>query len=298
MDQQTTGLISEERPPHDILAAAIERRRAVLFVGAGVSMAVGLPSWQSLIDHLLDDLGLDRNVIDGMHGGYQMLAEYYRIKRGGIGPLRSWLDRNWRVDPEKIAASELHRMIVELDFPVIYTTNYDRNLETAFDVLNKPFAKISNAKEIASARAGVTHIIKFHGDFDDDASLVLTETDFLNRLAFNSPLDIRFRADALGSTLLFVGYSMSDPNIRLLLHRIWQIWDESGHSQDRPRSFVFVAQRNPVQEAVLANWGITTIAPPDGMAADDGLRRLLRDIRERRDGRTAPSSGPDTERHR
>ncbi|AMA55812.1 SIR2 family NAD-dependent protein deacylase [Bradyrhizobium sp. CCGE-LA001] len=278
MDQRPAELAYEQRPPHDILAEAIKRRRAVLFVGAGVSMAVGLPSWQSLIEHLLDDLGLERDVVDGMHGGYQMLAEYYRLKRGGIGPLRSWLDRNWRVDPQRIAASQLHRIIVELDFPIIYTTNYDRNLETAFDVLKRPFAKISNAKEIASAGVGVTHIIKFHGDFDDDASLVLTETDFLNRLAFNSPLDIRFRADALGSTLLFVGYSMSDPNIRLLLHRIWQIWDDSGHRQDRPRSFVFVAQRNPVQEAVLANWGITTIAPPEGMAADEGLTRFLLDV--------------------
>ncbi|MGY3368110.1 hypothetical protein ACVWZL_005235 [Bradyrhizobium sp. GM2.4] len=126
-------------------------------------MAVGLPSWQSLIAHLLDDLGLERDVIAGMHGGYQMLAEYYRLKRGGIGPLRSWLDRNWRVDPDRIAASRLHRLIVELDFPTIYTTNYDRNLETAFEVLEKPYAKISNAKDIASARSGVTHIIKFHG---------------------------------------------------------------------------------------------------------------------------------------
>ncbi|MGY4623272.1 SIR2 family protein [Bradyrhizobium sp. USDA 4486] len=280
MNQQPTGLVSEERPPHEVLAAAIKRRGATLFVGAGASMAVGLPSWQSLIDHLLDDLDLERNVIDGMHGGYQMLAEYYRLKRGGIGPLRSWLDRNWRVDAERIAASELHRLIVDLGFPVIYTTNYDRNLETAFEVLKRPFAKISNAKEIAGATAGITHIIKYHGDFDDDASLVLTETDFLNRLAFDSPLDVRFRADALGSTLLFIGYSMSDPNIRLLLHRIWQTWDESGHRQDRPKSFVFVGQRNPVQEAVLANWGITTIAPADGVAADEGLIKFLRDIHQ------------------
>ncbi|WP_375162025.1 SIR2 family protein [Bradyrhizobium sp. RDT46] len=279
MNQQPAGLIAEEAP-HEILAAAIRRRRAILFVGAGISMAVGLPSWQSLIDHLRDDLGLDRDVIDGMHGGYQMLAEYYRLKRGGIGPLRSWLDRNWRVDPERIADSKLHRLIVDLDFPVIYTTNYDRNLESAFEVLERPYAKISNAKEIAGARSGVTHIIKYHGDFDDDASLVLTETDFLNRLAFDSPLDIRFRADALGSPLLFIGYSMSDPNIRLLLHRIWQTWDESGHRQDRPRSFVFVAQRNPVQEAVLANWGITTIASPEGAAADEGLIQFLDDIRQ------------------
>jgi hypothetical protein len=34
--------------------------------------------------------------------------------------------------------------------------------------------------------ADLTHIIKYHGDFDDDSSLVLTETDFLNRLSFDS----------------------------------------------------------------------------------------------------------------
>src|ERR1700716_3106803 len=111
MDDPSIELAHEERSPHDVLAAAIRQRRAILFVGAGVSMAVGLPSWQSLIDHLLDDLGLERNVIDGMHGGYQMLAVYYRLKRGGIGPLRSWLDRNWRVDPDRIAPSRLHKLI-------------------------------------------------------------------------------------------------------------------------------------------------------------------------------------------
>src|SRR3954466_14850383 len=281
MNQHPTRLAFEERPPHEVLAAAIKRRCAILFVGAGVSMAVGLPSWQSLIDHLLDDLGLERDVIEGMHGGYQMLAEYYRLRRGGIGPLRSWLDRNWRVDPDRIAASRLHKLIVELDFPTIYTTNYDRNLETAFEVLEKPYAKISNAKDIASARSGVTHIIKFHGDFDDDASLVLTETDFLNRLAFDSPLDIRFRADALGSTLLFIGYSMSDPNIRLLLHRIWQTWERSGHQDHRPRSFVFMPSSNPLQEALLARWGITLLTPEDGTCVDDALVEFLADIRGR-----------------
>jgi hypothetical protein len=278
MKDETVALSSEGRSPHDVVAEAIRQRRAILFVGAGVSMGVGLPSWQTLIDHLLDDLGLEPSVLDGMHGGHQLLAEHYRLKRGGIGRLRSWLDRNWRIDPARIAASRVHSLIVELDFPVIYTTNYDRNLESAFEASGTAYAKISNAKEIASAPAGVTHIIKFHGDFDDDASLVLTETDFLNRLAFDSPLDIRFRADALGSTILFVGYSMSDPNIRLLLYRIWEAWEKSGHRQDRPRSFVFMPQRNPVQETVLANWGITTIVAPDGMKADDGLVDFLSEI--------------------
>ncbi|MCA1452720.1 SIR2 family protein [Bradyrhizobium sp. BRP22] len=271
----------QARSPREILAAAIRQRHAVLFVGADASMAVGLPSWQTLIDHLLDDLKIDRDVIDGMNDGYPMLAEYYRLKHGGIGPLRSWLDRNWKVASDRVADSRLHKLIVELDFPVIYTTNYDRNLETAFDIHGKSYAKISNAKEIASARQGVTHVIKYHGDFDDDSSLVLTETDFLNRLSFDSPLDIRFRADALSRTILFIGYSMSDPNIRLLLHRIWQTWEDSGHRADRPRSFVFMPSQNAVQDAILARWGITVLTAENGERVENALVGFLSDIQAR-----------------
>jgi hypothetical protein len=247
---------NRELSSKDLLAGAIKRRQAILFVGAGLSMAVGLPSWKTLVDHLLKELQLGPEVIDGMNDGYQMLAEFYRLKQGGMGPLRSWLDRNWKVATDKVSQSELHKLIVELDFPAIYTTNYDRNLETAFEIHHKPYAKIANAKHIADAGQDVTHIVKYHGDFDDDASLVLTETDFLNRLSFDSPLDIKFRVDALGRTVLFIGYSMSDPNIRLLLHSIWQTWEKSGHKDHRPPSFVFMPSSNPVQEAILAHWGL------------------------------------------
>ena len=280
--------------PRDILARAIKERRAILFAGAGVSMSVGLPSWQMLIDHLLDELKLDRSVIDGSNEGYQMLAEFYRLKQGSIGPLRSWLDRNWKVACDRVSTSEIHRLIVELDFPTIYTTNYDRNLETAFEVHNKPYTKITNAKEIADAPEGVTQIIKYHGDFDDDSSLVLTETDFFNRLSFDSPLDIKFRADAFGRPILFIGYSMSDPNIRLLLHRIWEIWERSGRKEDRPRSFVFMPSPNPVQEALLARWGITVLAPEDGTPVDDALVALLSDVQSRVQKLAEPKNRGDT----
>ena len=243
----------------DELARSIRERRAILFAGAGVSMSVGLPSWQKLIDHMVGELDLDRTTIEERNVSYQTLAEYYRLKRGSLGPLRSWLDRNWAVSEERVRDSELHRLIVALDFPIIYTTNYDRNLEAAFELHDKPFVKVANARDVAKASSDITQIIKFHGDFDDDASLVLAESDYFNRLSFDSPLDVKLRADALGRTVLFIGYSMSDMNIRLLLYRLWQTWRQSGYEEDRPRSFVFMPRPSPVQEAVLGRWGITLV---------------------------------------
>ncbi|ESY89664.1 SIR2 family protein [Mesorhizobium australicum] len=258
--------------PIDSLANAIRHRSAILFVGAGLSISVGLPSWEKLIERMAKELGVD-DEFSMRRDRFQTLAEYYRIKHGSIGPLRSWMDRNWSVAKERIEKSELHRLIVTLDFPVIYTTNYDRNLELAFEIYGQEYVKVANARDVAHARRGVTHIVKFHGDFDEDSSLVLTETDYLDRLSFNSPLDVRFRSDALGSTILFVGYSLSDPNIRLLLHRLWQTWHRSGYEKDRPPSFIFMASRNPVEEAVLGRWGISVL-----VGAGDDLEAGLVDF--------------------
>ncbi|MFL6950026.1 MAG: SIR2 family NAD-dependent protein deacylase [Xanthobacteraceae bacterium] len=246
------------QPIPDELAIAIKERRAILFAGAGLSMSVGLPSWQEFIDRMSEELGIAGD--DARTDDHHTIAEYYRIKQGSIGPLRSWMDRNWKVSEDKVRESKMHALIVSLDFPIIYTTNYDRNIEAAFAAHDRDYVKVANARDIAKTREGVTQIVKFHGDFDDDDSLVITETDYFNRLAFDSPLDIKFRSDALGKTVLFVGYSMTDLNIRLLLHKLWRTWQMSGYAKDRPRSFVFMARPDPMQQAILGEWGITALS--------------------------------------
>jgi len=217
------------------LVGVIRERRAILFAGAGLSMSVGLPSWRQLISHTGEELGLDPECFVN-DASYQTLAEYYRLQKGSIGPLRSWMDRNWNVSEYKVRASRLHQLIVSLEFPIIYTTNYDANLETGFRVHGRDFVKIANTRDIAKANNSVTQIVKFHGDFEDDQSLVIAETDYYDRLSFTSPLDIKLWADALGRTILFIGYSMSDLNIRLLLHKLARIWRDSGYEKDRPSS--------------------------------------------------------------
>ncbi|WP_026622463.1 hypothetical protein M728_003221 [Ensifer sp. WSM1721] len=259
------------------IVSALRRRHAVLFVGAGVSMSVGLPSWKTLIDHMVSDLHLDGSVMKDPDVTYQTIAECYRLEHGDIGALCDWMRQNWRVSRDRIEKSDLHKRLVTLDFPVIYTTNYDSNLEIAYDVYGKPYAKISHASDIASAPAGVTQIIKYHGDFDDDDTLVLTETDYFNRLSFDSPLDVRFRSDALGATVLFIGYSMSDLNIRLLLHRIWSTWKRSGNERERPPSYVFMYRPNPVQETVLSNWGVTVLGG-EGADPQEALLAFVGDL--------------------
>ena len=62
--------------PLDELVSAIRERRAILFGGAGLSMSVGLPSWNELIARMRRELGIDE---DAAPATYQTLAEYYRL---------------------------------------------------------------------------------------------------------------------------------------------------------------------------------------------------------------------------
>jgi hypothetical protein len=265
----------------DDLVKAIKERQAILFAGAGVSMTVGLPSWSTLMEHIGEELGLDPDTCAGPDTSYLTLAEFYRLKQGSIGPLRSWMDRNWSIPDERLRKSRVHKLIAELDFPIIYTTNFDRNLEAALELHGQKFVKIVNAKDVARIADGVTQVVKYHGDFDDDQSIVIAETDYLDRLSFESALDIKFRSDSLGKTILFVGYSLSDLNIRFLLHRLWKTWRASGFERDRPASYVFMIRPNPIEEAVLAQWGIRVIVDETGKpetALESFLSRLQEEV--------------------
>lgn len=249
------------------LADAVRTRQVILFAGAGVSMNLGLPSWEDLIREMASDLGFDPDIFRAQ-GSYLELAEYYRIQKTALGPLRSWMDRKWHTDESKVDGSKIHQAIVDLGFPIIYTTNYDRWIEFAFDRRKVPFIKIANVGDFTKIRDGATQIVKFHGDFDDDASLVLNETSYFERMSFESPLDIKFRADTLGKSILFVGYSLSDINIRYLLYKLHRVWSESQHASGRPESYMFLTKPNVVAETILRDRGISPIVSTVDDAGD------------------------------
>jgi len=269
------------------LVEATASRQLILFAGGGLSQSLGLPGFRTLIDHLIEDMGFESGQVH--MADYPVIAEAYQVRHAQLGALRSWMDTVWHPPGIEIKDSELHNLIVDLEFPVIYTTNYDRWLERIFEARRKPFHKITNVADLTVKKDGHTEIVKFHGDFDDDDSLVLTESSYFRRMMFDTPLDIRLRSDSLARPLLFLGYSLHDLNTRYLLFRLQELWKNSPHAEQRPRSYILMTERAEAQEIVLRSRGVLPVSlegDDRGRATASFLRELLAEVRNLRRART------------
>ncbi|MDD1016066.1 SIR2 family protein [Pseudomonas rubra] len=251
--------------------------KLMLFVGAGVSANLKLPTWDELIAHIARELGYDPKIF-ATYGTPLALAEYYIKKKGSLGALRSWMDREWHKTTTDVTQSDIHRLIAEGQFSRIYTTNYDRWLELAHKAFGVAYDRIANVADLANTSEGRRQIIKFHGDFDDDATIVLGETSYFQRLNYDSPLDIKLSHDVLCNSVLFIGYSLSDINIRLMFSRLTQMWGHSSLASTRPKSYFLTNRPNPVAKEVLGQWGIEMIISEEDdpkQALTDFLRQLV-----------------------
>jgi hypothetical protein len=136
---------------------------------------------------------------------------------------------------------------------LIVTTNYDDALERAFTEAGEPFDLVRYVAEgedrgkflhlSPDGRARLierpnkytgfslderTVIAKIHGAIDraqpDQDSYVITEDhyiDYLTRTELSNLIPVQLAVRLRKSHFLFLGYSMRDWNLRVILHRIW-----------------------------------------------------------------------------
>lgn len=269
------------------LVAKLANGQLILFVGAGVSMSLGLPSYAKLIQEIGEQIGYDGSIFEGF-GDYLTLAEYYHLEKSGLLELQRHLQAGWRKTRKEVLESSAHHAIVELGCRLIYTTNFDTFLEQAHRGLNRRYRTIRSAKDLVDLADDRVHVVKLHGDLTSPSTMVFTETSYFERLSFESPLDLKLRTDALGKSLLFIGYSLSDINVRYLLFRLQRQWEKEPKPELRPKSYVFMGRPNPVQAKVLEHRGVQTIVG-DSTDQAASLAEFLKELRVRANSYTSPT---------
>lgn len=253
-------------------------RRVIPFIGAGFSAPLGLPDWDTLLRNIateLEDPLPFEEVRQCCSDNYLQIAEYYFLKSdGSIGPIRQSISQQLKSDLNPLA-SGAHVELLNLGAPQIYTTNYDDLIEKTFKMLHRPVQVVALPKHVATTQAGKTQIVKYHGDLRHEHTLVLTESSYYARLDFESPMDLKFRSDLLGRSVLFIGYSFRDINIRVIWFKLIRMMKDIP-ADDRPTSFIVRFSANPVLEKLYEAVGIKTIVlDPEGSADSDELKSKL-----------------------
>ncbi len=240
----------------DELLTSHKKGNVILFVGAGVSKNLGLPDWSELINHLAKELDYDPKIFNTF-GDSLALAEYYILEKG-ITELCQWMNNKWHTSEisNKHKESTIHELIVKAGFSTIYTTNYDRWIEKSFEIYAQGCNRIVTVEDIPEINKDIPQVIKLHGDFKNEETLVLGESSFYERFEFETALDIKLRSDVLGKSVLFIGYSLNDVNMRFLFYKLAKLWKSSSNNAIQPKSYIFSAKPNPIQKRILEQWGI------------------------------------------
>ncbi len=158
----------------------------------------------------------------------------------------------------------------------------------------RPFVKVANPRDMSLAPEATTQIVEVPRRLRRRWVAGAGRERLLRAAGLRRAARREARADAFARTVLFVGYSVSDTNVRLLLHKLWRSWQASGHAEERPPSYVFMPVRDPMQETVCSAAGaISVLSEPDETDPEKALRAFL----DRLAGASTRSVRPRRRRH-
>lgn len=184
------------------------------FVGAGVSALSGAPTWKGLIDALCNEI--DRKTKEEYSSDeYLQIPQMYYYS----------IDRNEekyhdfvkaRINSTDLHPNRIHQEMLKLNPASFITTNYDTLLEDSATQYCQSYKVIACDEDVPQIY-GDRFILKLHGDFNKN-NFVLKEEDYLNYSENFKLIETLAKSIFSTNTVVFIGYSLNDYNIKLILN--------------------------------------------------------------------------------
>jgi len=246
------------------LIERLSEEMIVPFIGAGVSVAGGFPTWANHLRQQGTTAGISTDQIEAWlsAGQYEQVIEHIEQTFGPdvfAQEIRDAFSKTGSIE-------DITLRIAELFSDTLITTNYDRLLEQVFDTGSEAGLQVINgmtAMEKANPKS-VT-IIKIHGDIKHPQRCILGKAQYdaaygVAELDLGRPIPKVLRYYFRNSSLLFVGCSLSnDRTIQVFKHVKEQegdfLFPQHFTIEQAPETQEELVQRN----AELLRLGITAI---------------------------------------
>jgi hypothetical protein len=189
----------------------------VPFLGAGVSVSAGAPSWGQLLDKLRSGVHLKSTeeaafkslgVLDQAGVLEQLYADQHDSRKAFGEAVAGAVDLpRYGLAPALLAT---------LPSAGAITLNYDRLFETACRDAQKPRTVLP--ENIPAV--GNDWLLKLHGSVTQPDSIVLTRDDYLGYNSNRDALSALVKAHLLTHHLLFVGFGLADDHFHEIVHDV------------------------------------------------------------------------------
>ncbi|MFT6835496.1 MAG: hypothetical protein ACJA0H_001536 [Francisellaceae bacterium] len=212
------------------LIREIGRRRAFVFLGAGVSSSAvhvdgdAPQTWLEFMNaasELITDIDL-RTEITALIDRKNYLLALQAIKDNANPAEYDYLINNSFNNP-KFKASTLHEYILDLDLEIVVTTNFDKMYENYCQYTSTDGYRVLTYKSEDLGdllRSDIRLIIKAHGCINDARSMIFTKAQYHKAKKDHPQFYELLKAIFLTHTCIFIGCSMDDPDILLALEDV------------------------------------------------------------------------------
>jgi hypothetical protein len=197
------------------LAEQAINSQLVLFIGAGVSVGAGLPTWRDLLREVaVKDAKFNEDALE-------------RLAKKDLRDQATILERRLESQPETLkaaVASRLkshcyalsHGLLASLPSKEAVTTNFDELFETAWRTGKRSLAILPDS----TVDTGGRWLLKLHGTVTKSQKLVLTRSDYLDMPRQYGALMGLVQGLLMMRHMMFVGYSLQDEDFHELIHEV------------------------------------------------------------------------------